>query len=206
MPQTTHLGMVYTTYLWWNWWWFIPVLPTLLHSKPQLGMALFFVFHVFFMIQPAFLQEKMLETRKNQPVPIGSIGTNSEWHTGVPELVWRDTLRKIWYGLVWFFIGHQNVMIHHHFWKKLPRWGMPPLDKRNVFGLQKKYGSCSRSLNPVNVPFIFFSEIYGRMKNLWKYEMALAVRLGTMCRCSLGWSIVISVISIVYSESRLSHK
>lgn len=98
------------------------------------------------------------------------------------------------------------MMIHHHFLEEIAMLGHAPFGQKKRFWIAKKYGSCSRSLNPVNVPFIFFSEIYGRMKNLWKYEMALAVRLGTMCRCSLGWSIVISVISIIYSESGLSHK
>ena len=31
MSLTTHFGMVYITYSWWNWGWFIIVLPTLSH-------------------------------------------------------------------------------------------------------------------------------------------------------------------------------
>ena len=202
MPQTTHLGMVYTTYLWWNWWWFIPGLPTLLHRKPQLGMALFFVFHVFFISPPNISSGFPKKSTSSHWVNWHQFGMTQVFQNWFEETLWG----KSDMGLFDFSSDIKMWWFITIFWKKLPCWGMPPLDKRNVFGLQKKYGSCSRSLNPVNVPFIFFSEIYGRMKNLWKYEMALAVRLGTMCRCSLGWSIVISVISIIYSESRLFHK
>ena len=158
------------------------------------------------MIQPAFLQEKMLETRKKS--------TSSHWvnwhQFGMTHRCSRIGLKRhseenlIWACLI--FHRTSKCDDSSPFSGRNCHVGACPLWTKETFLDCKKYGSCSRSLNPVNVPFIFFSEIYGRMKNLWKYEMALAVRLGTMCRCSLGWSIVISVISIIYSESRLSHK
>ena len=200
------------------WEWFIPPIygeigdglflfyPRYSIANRNWGWLCFLYFMFFSWYSRLFCKKKCWRLEKINQFPLGQLAPIRN-DTQVFQNWFEETLwGKSDMGLFDFSSDIKMWWFITIFWKKLPCWGMPPLDKRNVFGLQKKYGSCSRSLNPVNVPFIFFSEIYGRMKNLWKYEMALAVRLGTMCRCSLGWSIVISVISIVYSESRLSHK
>ena len=179
MPQTTHLGMVYTTYLWWNWWWFIPVLPTLLHSKPQLGMALFFVFHFFFYDTAGFFARKNVgDSKKINQFPLGQLAPIRN-DTQVFQNWFEETLwGKSDMGLFDFSSDIKMWWFITIFWKKLPCWGMPPLDKRNVFGLQK-------NMVPVAAPstqwmFHLFSfqrytaawKTFGNMKWPWPSDWA----------------------------------